>query len=47
MPGKIRKLPGRNKYRVYWGNKVTAKETSKSNAEKQLRLLNYKRSREE
>lgn len=42
MPGKMRKLPNRNKWRVYWGGKVTAKATSKKNAERQLRLLRMK-----
>ena len=43
VPGKIRKLPNKNKYRVYWGGKVAAKATSKKKAEAQLRLLKGKK----
>jgi hypothetical protein len=39
MPGKIRKLPNKNKYRVWWGRKIVAKSTSNRKAKKQLRLL--------
>lgn len=39
MVVKMRKLPNSNKYRVYDGNKVAAKRTSKKNAERQVRLL--------
>ena len=42
MPGKVRKLPNKNKYRVYWSGKVRAKATSKKKAEAQLRLLKGK-----
>jgi len=42
MPGKIRKLPNKNKYRVWWGGKVVAKATSKKKAKAQLRLLGSK-----
>jgi hypothetical protein len=39
MPVKMRKLPGKNKYRVYDGNMVASKETTKVKAMKQVRLL--------
>jgi len=39
MPGKIRKLPNKNKWRVYWGGKVRAFGTTREKAEAQLRLL--------
>lgn len=39
MPVKIRKLPNKNRWRVYDGKRVVAKSTSKKNAEKQARLL--------
>ena len=39
MPGKIGKLPRKNRWRVYWGGKVTAFSTTKKKAEAQLRLL--------
>jgi hypothetical protein len=39
MPLRIRKLPRQRKYRVYDGKRVIAKSTSKSNAEKQVRLI--------
>jgi len=39
MPGKIRKLPHKNKWRVYWGGKVRAFGTTKKKAKAQLRLL--------
>jgi hypothetical protein len=39
MPVKMRKLPRQNKWRVYNGKEVVAKATSKSNAQKQVRLL--------
>ena len=42
MPGKIRKLPKKNKYRVYWKSKVTASGTTKKKAKAQLRLLESK-----
>ena len=37
MPGGIRKRKGG--YQVRWGGKVTARKTSKGNAQKQLNLL--------
>ncbi len=40
MPATMRKLPGKNKWRVTHNGKISAKETSKENAEKQVRLLN-------
>jgi len=39
MPIKIRKLPNKNKYRVYDGDRVVARETTKEKAEAQSRLL--------
>jgi hypothetical protein len=39
MPIKIRKLPNKNKYRVYDGGRIAAKETTKGKAEAQARLL--------
>jgi len=39
MPVKMRKLPNKNKWRVYEGDKVVAKGTTKKKAEKQVRLL--------
>lgn len=39
MPGKMEKVDG---WRVTWGGKTTAKETSKSKAEGQLRVLRMK-----
>lgn len=39
MPTRIRKLPNQRKYRVYDGDKVTAKGTSKRKALAQVRLL--------
>jgi len=42
MPGKIRKLPNQNKYRVYWGGRIAAFGTSKKKAKGQLRLLESK-----
>ncbi len=39
MPGKIRKLPNRNRWRVYWGRKTRAFGATKKKAEAQLRLL--------
>jgi hypothetical protein len=39
MPVKVRKLPGKSKWRVTHGGKVSAKATSKTKAEKQARLL--------
>lgn len=43
MPYKIRKLPNKNKYRVYnvETKEVFAKGTTKDKAEKQVRYLNY------
>ena len=38
-PVKMRKLPGKPRYRVYEGKYVAAKSTSKTKAEKQVRLL--------
>ena len=40
MPTKIRKLPGKNKYRVRNKGIITAYSTSKRNALRQKRLLN-------
>lgn len=42
MPGKVRKLPKKNKYRVYWRGKTVAFGTSKKKAKAQLRLLESK-----
>jgi hypothetical protein len=39
MPIRIRKLPNKNRYRVYDGKDVVAKSTTKGKAEKQARLL--------
>lgn len=39
MPVRIRKLPNQNRYRVYDGNRIAAKSTTKKNAERQARLL--------
>ena len=39
MPVRIRKLPSKNKYRVYDGNEIAAYGTSKKKAEAQARLL--------
>ena len=39
MPVKIRKLPNKNLYRVYDGDRIAAKATTKRKAEKQARLL--------
>ena len=39
MPIKMRKLPRKNKWRVYDGDEVVAKSTTKEKAEKQVRLL--------
>lgn len=39
MPVTMRKLPHKNKYRVYDKGKVVAKATTKEKAEKQVRLL--------
>lgn len=38
-PIKIRKLPNKNKYRVYDGKRIVAKSTTKKKAESQARLL--------
>lgn len=40
MPVSMRKLPGQNKWRVYDGDRIVAKGTTKTKAEKQMRLLN-------
>jgi hypothetical protein len=41
MPVKMRKLPNKNKWRVYdKQGHIHAKSTSKPNAQKQIRLLN-------
>jgi len=40
MPAKMRKLPRSTKYRVYDGSRIASYSTSKTNAEKQVRLLN-------
>jgi hypothetical protein len=39
MPTKMRKLPNKNKYRVWNDGKIVAKSTSKKKAEAQVRLL--------
>ncbi len=39
MPVRIRKLPNKNKWRVYNGKDIVAKGTTKEKAEKQARLL--------
>lgn len=39
MPVTVRKLPGKNKWRVYDKGKVTAEHTSKRKAMAQARLL--------
>jgi len=39
MPIKIRKLPGRNRYRVYDGKRIVAYSTTKRKAQRQVRLL--------
>lgn len=39
MPIKIRKLPGKNKFRVYEGSHISAKGTSWTKALKQRNLL--------
>jgi hypothetical protein len=39
MPIKIRKLPNKRRYRVYDGDRVISKSTTKRNAESQVRLL--------
>lgn len=39
MPAKMRKLPNSMKYRVYDGDKIVAKRTTKKKAERQVRLL--------
>ena len=39
MPVTIRKLPNKNKWRVYNKGKIVAKATTKTKAEKQARLL--------
>ena len=39
MPVRIRKLPNKNKWRVYDGKRIAAKSTSKKNATKQAKLL--------
>ncbi len=39
MPVQMRKLPSKNKWRVYDGAKIVAKETSRKKAEAQVRLL--------
>jgi len=40
MPAKMRKLPGKNLYRVSTPNGVHAKGTTKKKAKAQVRLLN-------
>lgn len=40
MPLRKRKLPRKNKWRVYDGKRVIAKETTLENAESQMRLIN-------
>jgi hypothetical protein len=40
MPVKVRKLPGRNKFRVSHGGKISAKATTLEKALKQEKLLN-------
>ena len=39
MPVRMKKLPNSTKYRVYDGDKIVAKRTTKEKAEKQVRLL--------
>jgi hypothetical protein len=40
MPVRMKKLPGKtNKYRVYDGDRVAAYATTKTKAERQVRLL--------
>jgi len=39
MPVKIRKLPGRNCWRVYDGKRIAAECTTRKKAERQARLL--------
>jgi hypothetical protein len=39
MPVRIRKLPLKNKWRVYDGKRIAARSTSKKNAQKQAKLL--------
>jgi hypothetical protein len=39
MSVRIRKLPNKSKWRVYDGDKVSSKGTTKIKAEKQARLL--------
>lgn len=39
MPARMRKLPNKNRYRVYDGDRVTARSTTKKKAERQIRLL--------
>lgn len=39
MPIKMRKLPKQNLYRVYDGDEIIAKKTTKKKAEAQIRLL--------
>jgi hypothetical protein len=39
MPGKIRKLPNKNRFRVTWGRRIVAKNTTRRKAEAQIRLL--------
>ena len=42
MPYKIKKLPGKEKYRVYGEDgTVKAKATTKAKAKAMIRLLNY------
>jgi len=39
MPIRIRKLPKKNRYRVYDGKRIAARSTTKKNAEKQAKFL--------
>ena len=43
MPAHMRKLPRKNRWRVYDGKRVTARNTTKKKAEAQVRLLNARR----
>lgn len=45
MPARMRKLPNKNRYRVYDGNKITAFNTTEKKAKAQVRLLNSRRNK--
>lgn len=38
-PVRVKKLPGKNKYRVYDGQRIAAKSTTKRKAQRQANLL--------